>query len=148
FYVIYLLAVVPGDARLSKRFANLPGEVRERFNIVQRQCLAVIIHNEEPVAAPGYIAAHRPVTWNINHHAGRSSVAWNIRYCHLSVVVEIGFDDADRSFDPVTARTDALQVRERNHETNCAVAAHAQIADVVEEDHAGFTRRTCRFAEQ
>ena len=46
------------------------------------------------------------------------------------------------------AGLDASEMRERSHEADGAVPAHAEIADVVEENHAGLAGRIRRIAEQ
>ena len=43
---------------------------------------------------------------------------------------------------------DAAEVRERDDDADGAVAAHAEVADVVEEDDAGGAGRIGRLAEQ
>ena len=48
----------------------------------------------------------------------------------------------------MTPRPDPSQMRERHDESDRAVSAHAEIADVVEEDHAGRARGVVRFAQQ
>src|SRR4030095_10776456 len=118
-----------------ERFAYLPGEIRQCFDIIYREFLLMIVDDEEPVAAPGDISADRPVSANIDHYPRCCSIAWNIGYGYLSIIVKDGFDDADWSFDLVPAGADALQVREGNHETAGAMATHAQIPYVVKEDH-------------
>ena len=57
-------------------------------------------------------------------------------------------DDADGRIDPMRAGADPPEVRERGHEADRAVAAHADVADVVEEDHAGGARGVLRRDEQ
>ena len=46
------------------------------------------------------------------------------------------------------ARTDAAQMRQRDHETNRAVAAHLERPDVVEEEDARDARLVRRLHEQ
>ena len=51
--------------------------------------------------------------------------------------MESGGDDAYAGFNPVLARLNASEVCQGDHQPDCAMAAHAQVADVVEKDDAG-----------
>ena len=53
--------------------------------------------------------------------------------------MERGRDRADGGFDAMIAVGDFSQVRERGHQANCAVYAHAEISDIIEENYAGST---------
>ena len=64
-------------------------------------------------------------------------VAGDVLDRDLAGLVQPGGDDADGRFDAVLAGRDAAQVGQGRHQPDRAVAAHVQIADVVEEDHAG-----------
>ena len=61
---------------------------------------------------------------------------------------ERGLDQADRRVDQVYALADVAQVTERDHYAHQAMAAHAQVADIVEEDHARRAARVRAFAQQ
>ena len=52
---------------------------------------------------------------------------------------------ADGSLDAMRARLDPSQVRQRHHQPDRAVAAHPQVADVVEEDDARGSVRIDRL---
>ncbi|MCY1449926.1 hypothetical protein D9M71_666990 [compost metagenome] len=59
-----------------------------------------------------------------------------------------GLYRTDRCFDAVHARTDLAQVCQRRHQANGAVAAHAKVAGIVEENHSGAGSGVDRFAQQ
>ena len=63
-------------------------------------------------------------------------------------VVQGGGDGADRRFDAVLAGSDAPQIGQRCDQADGAVAAHAEVADVVEEDDARRAGRVDRRAQQ
>jgi translocation and assembly module TamB len=66
------------------------------------------------------------------------SVTCHILNRHAPPSVEDRANLAHRSLDPVFPRADSSQMRQRSHDTNGAVSAHAQAADIVKKDH---TRR-------
>ncbi len=62
--------------------------------------------------------------------------------------MQSGGDDADGGFDAVFASGDAIEVFEGNDEADHAVAAHAQEADVVEENDSGGAGWVLRLHQQ
>ena len=59
-----------------------------------------------------------------------------------------GRDDANRGFYAMDAGADFAEMRERGDEPDGAVAAHAEISDVVEEDDARGAASVDWFAEE
>ena len=59
-----------------------------------------------------------------------------------------GRDHADGGLDPMVARLDASQISQRDHQADGAVPAHAEVADIVEEDDARGASWVGRFAQQ
>src|SRR5262245_13952532 len=57
-------------------------------------------------------------------------------------------NDADRRFEPMRARFDFSHVAQRDDRADHAMPAHAEIADIVEEDYAGRATRIARRTEQ
>ena len=53
--------------------------------------------------------------------------------------MQCGGHDADGGFDAMIAGLNLAKVRQRDDQADRAMAAHAKVADVVEEDHAGDT---------
>ena len=64
------------------------------------------------------------------------------------VVDEVDRDHADRCFEFRNAVANAAEVRERNRHADRAVAAHAEVARIVEEDHAGRAFAVGRLAQE
>src|ERR1700733_3167992 len=64
------------------------------------------------------------------------------------LVAQFDANDADRRFESVRAEADTAEMRERHGGADRRVPAHAEIADVVEEDQAGRAARILRLAEQ
>ena len=71
-----------------------------------------------------------------------------MRIVTLPLAFEARFHRSAVGVDAAHARADAAQVGQRHHQPDGAVAAHAEEADVVEEDHAGLARGVVRLAEQ
>ena len=75
-------------------------------------------------------------------------VARDVADRHLVGTVQRRLDDADRRLDPVRPRPDLAQVGERHQQADRPVAAHPEVADVVEEDHPGGARRVGRLDQE
>src|SRR5262249_23610372 len=60
--VVNLLSASPCDRLRAQREADLPGEPGEAFYVGERELLAMVLREEEPVAAPGDVPGHLPVT--------------------------------------------------------------------------------------
>jgi len=56
--------------------------------------------------------------------------------------------NADASLDSMLACADTSHVRKRSDKANRAVAAHVEVAHVIEEDHARCATSIIRFAEK
>jgi hypothetical protein len=65
-----------------------------------------------------------------------------------AVLLQARLDRADRCVDADMARLDGAAVSERGDEPDGAVPAHADIADIVEEDDAHLAVRTMRLAHE
>src|SRR5438445_4123891 len=61
--------------------------------------------------------------------------------------MERGSDDADGGFNAVITGVDAAKVRESSDKPDGSVAAHSQIADIIEKDNASSTGTIGRFNE-
>ncbi|MNE57122.1 hypothetical protein D3C80_1520710 [compost metagenome] len=64
------------------------------------------------------------------------------------VVVQGRLHGAHRGLDAMHTGADPAQVCQRGHQANGAVAAHSQVAGVVEENHPGTGTRVHRLAQQ
>src|SRR5215813_12282127 len=62
--------------------------------------------------------------------------------------MKLSSDGADRCFNAVNPRTDQIQVGKRNDQANRSMAAHPQIAHIIEKDHSCCTRRITRLTKQ
>src|SRR6185312_5872731 len=96
-----------------------------------------IAGDEEPVAAPGDIATHRAIARHVDAQVGRVPVASDIVQGNTPVLVQLHPDLAHGGVQVVPAGGDLAQMRQRADDPDGAVPAHAEVADVVEEDHAG-----------
>ncbi|MDQ1132240.1 hypothetical protein QE386_000835 [Pseudoxanthomonas winnipegensis] len=93
--------------------------------------------DEEPVAAPGDVAGDLAVAGDLHGHRGGVAIALHVVDRDPAIGLQRGADRADRRLDQVLARTDPAELGQGPHHADRAVPAHAQVADVVEEDHAG-----------
>src|SRR6185437_16644603 len=104
------------------------------------QFLPVIGDEEEPVAAPGNVADDPAVTRHVEWHALAISVAWHVPDRRAAIRMQGRRHNSHRRFDAVFAGRDAAQMSQGDGEADGAVAAHAEHADVVEEDYARVAR--------
>ena len=149
--VVDLAAVRAGDAlRASSawRIRQVTSVSRSTFASVER--LAVVVDEEEPVAAPGDVADDRAEARR--RRPRRPSPAGSS--ATLSIATRLRPVERRRRRRRPASRAgaspgaDPAQVGQRDGHADRAVAAHAEVADVVEEDHAGRARRVGRLAEQ
>ena len=133
-----------GDVGRSERRPDglaLAGQLR---NVGQRQRARRIVAEEKPVAAPGDVAGYAPQAFHLDRHIAQVAIARDIFDRHLVSAAQLGGDGTDRRFEPVATRRDAAHVRKRDGDADGGVAAHAEEADIVEEDEprsAIFVRR-------
>src|SRR5206468_7954891 len=95
---------------------------------------------EKPVSTPGNIADDFRRIGKLDQSVFFLAIAGDIFDRDFAALVKRRGDDSDGRLDPMRARCDALEVRKRCDQPNRAVAAHPEVADIVEEDHAGTTR--------
>ena len=110
--------------------------------------MAVIVDEKEPVSAPRDVAADWSKARYVDHYTGAVAIASDVGNFDRAVFEEFGFDDADWSFEPVCAGPDAIEMRECRDDADSSVAAHAEIRDVVEKQHAGDARFIDRSAQK
>ncbi|MCY1442721.1 hypothetical protein D9M71_591020 [compost metagenome] len=139
-------AVFAGDALGFEGLEHGPGVVGERLTVVQFDALAVFGDQEEPVAAPGDVAVHHAMAGHVHRHLLAVAVRRHVADGDGAVFMQGGTDLADRGVDLVHARCDQAQVLQRGDQADGAVAAHVQVAGVVEEDHAAGGVRRHRLA--
>jgi hypothetical protein len=102
---------------------------------------------EEPVSSPSHIPGDLLTFWNLDRHILGLPIARHVIDRDGAIAVQRGRDHSDRSLDAMLAGADAPQVRERGHQADGAVTAHAEVAGVVEEQHAGDAGRIARLDE-
>lgn len=146
--MIDFLAIVAGDAVFRERLADRPCERREFVDISQRQTERVIVHEKEPVSSPGYVADDWAVSGYFDLNICGTAMAGNVVDGDVAIGVEGRFDLSYGRFDLVCAWRNALHVGEGGDESDGAVATHAQVADIVEEDDAGGAVAVHRCAEE
>jgi hypothetical protein len=101
-----------GEALCIERLAHAPGEIGERLDILQRYPPAQRIDQEEPVASPGDIAAHRPDTLHLDDDSGSLAVARHVGNVDSTIVMQLGIDRTYGSVDPQPAWREPPGVRE------------------------------------
>jgi hypothetical protein len=79
--------------------ADCPGEIRQALDVIQREIHTCVAHQKEPVSAPGYIAEHLAVSWNVNLDICRQPVAGNVIHSHFAAGVKDGANGTYRSFE-------------------------------------------------
>ncbi|MNT08118.1 hypothetical protein D3C72_1428500 [compost metagenome] len=149
-------AVGASDARRLQGVADGPGVMGQRVDVVRRNALqgldhalaAFLVDKKEPISAPGDVTDYFAVAGHVNAHGAMQAIGGHIAHADRPVVVQEGADGADRRFNAVFAGTDAGQVGQRGDQADGAVAAHPQVAGVVEEDDAGGVGRILWCAKQ
>ena len=76
------------------------------------------------------------------------TIARDILDRRRAVVDQLDADDADRRLEAMAPGSMPAHMRKRHGEADRPVAAHAEIADIVEEDDAGRAGRVVRLAQQ
>ena len=114
--------------------------------IVTGHAQAVFADQKEPVAAPGDIADHPAIARHLHLDRLAITVGRHIAHADRAILVQGGGHRAHRCFDPVLARADTAQISQGYHQADGAVAAHAQVTAVVEEDYPGTGTGVDRLA--
>ncbi len=148
FDVIDGAAVLAADALVFQRLLDGDGVGGEGVEVVAGDALAVSGDQEEPVAAPGDVAADPADAGHFDADLATVAVGRHVAHADRAVLVEGRLDLADRRLDAVHAGTDPPEVCQRGDQADGAVAAHAEVATVVEEDHSGTGFGIDRCAEQ
>src|ERR1017187_1338567 len=146
--VIDLAAIRAGDAVGGETPADAPGKIGELVEPFESERLAVVAAEEEPVAAPCDVAIHAANPRRVHGDMHGAAVTGHVADGDAAIVTELSLDDAGRSFEAAHAATDPPEMGQRHHQPDGAVAAHAEVADVVEEDDAGVAGRVGGLAEQ
>src|SRR5215469_2684307 len=108
----------------------------------------MLFHKKKPVAAPGHVASHLAESRDLDRDFPSLAIARNVTHGYFPAWVESCSDDSNRRFYAMFPGSNAAQVRQRNHQADGAMAAHAEIADVVKEDDARGTRAVHGIAQQ
>ena len=127
---------------------HAPGEIGERVDVLQVYAQLVALDEEEPVAAPRYVAADLADAGNLNCDLLVLAEAGHVRNRDLAVRVQHCVYRTDRGIDFYQSRLHLAGERQRRDEADGAVAAHAEIADVVEEDDAEAAVAAMRRAQE
>jgi len=106
------------------------------------------LRQEEPIAAPGDIAGDEPQTLDLDANRLQMPIALDILDGRFISAGQFDRDDSDRRLEAMGAKADTAEVGKRHRRADRGVAAHAKIADIVEEYQAGGAARVFRFAQQ
>ena len=92
---------------------------------------------EEPVAAPGDVSAHGSETSDFDRDRLGKTIALDILDRRRAAVDELHADRSDRRLEAMAPRLEPAHIAQGHGKADRAVAAHAEISDIVEEDDAG-----------
>ena len=101
--VVDLAPVIAGDVLPCQLPATFPAERGQGCQVVEREPLAVVVAEKEPVAAPGDVAGDASAAGKLQRHVRGGAIAGHVLDAHRAVGVEHGDDVADRRFDGVGA---------------------------------------------
>src|SRR5437867_101541 len=117
-----------------------------------------MLDEKKPISAPSDVAGNGdgaavrsgPVVaiWQMERRAFCFAVAGHVLDGSGSVLIECRGDHSDGRLDAMFPRLDATKVCQGDEETDRAVPAHSETADVVEKNDAGDTRLVVRWTEQ
>ena len=135
--VVDLAAVAPRDALGRERSAKGAREFGEWGNVLEIERPVVRIHEEEPVAAPRDVALRAPVPADVDVDALAVAVRHDVLDRYASLRAERAGHRADGCVEAVRPFGNAPQVLKGRDDSDGAVAAHAEVAGVVEVDDRG-----------
>ncbi len=105
--MVYRSAVFTVNARLFQRLPHRPGERGQRLQILFIDGQRRLADQEEPVAAPGDVTGHRPVTRHLKPHLAAVTISRHVLYRDAAVLVQRGVYRADRGFYQMAPGVDA-----------------------------------------
>src|ERR1019366_8836522 len=149
FDVIDHAAIVAGDAVGLEALADAPRKIGEFIDAFECDLLSVAAAQEEPVAGPGDVSVDPADARRLHRDVRGAAVAGDVAQGHSAIGVQVRVDVAHHGLQAdAGAALDAAHVFQGGQQADGAVAAHAQVADVVEEDHAGVVGGAGRLAQQ
>ena len=136
------------DAPIAQLSSDFPGAVEQAVDVVFTKPQAVILAQKEPVASPGHVSRQAAVTVQIQGYSLCPSIAGYVFNHHFTRLLQAGGDGSRGGFQAMPAGLDATQVAQGGDNSDGAVTAHPQVADVIEEDHSGGAVRLAGLTEK
>ena len=102
---------------------------------------------KKPVPAPADVACHAAEAIDLDGDRPVMAMALDVFEGRIVLLAQFDANDADRRLEPMRAKADAAEMRERHGSADRGVTAHPEIADIVEEYQAGGAGRVDRLAE-
>src|SRR5207244_2463545 len=100
-----------------------------------------LLGQKKPIAAPSHVTRERKDSvgrprcaiwvWHLDRDVFRLPETRHVLDRDRAVLIEGRGDYSDRRLDSMLTGLDAAQVRQRDDQADCAMPAHAEIADVV-----------------
>ena len=146
--MVDLLAAVSGNPFARQRLSDSPCEISKALHVGERQLAPVFVDQKEPVPSPGDIARYPAVAFQGDRHIRARAVTRHIADGDGAGLMQPGVHDAHGGVERMRAGLYPAQVGKRRDKSDAAVTAHAQIAHVVEKNHAGRTVEVARRAKQ
>ncbi len=141
-------AVLASDASVGQRIPDGAAKRRKRLDIVAPQNLRMLSDQKKPVATPRHIARHHAVAVHVHRHIVMMAVGRHVVDRDAGVGMQLNAHNANRRIDAVPAHGEAAEESERGDHADHAVAAHAQVADIVKEDDCRAALGIVRRAQQ
>ena len=109
----------------------------------------MVVDEEKPIATPGDVAVHQPISFNFDRYVCFVSIAGNVLDSNATVRLEFRRDDSNRCFDTnIAVPLQFAKMKECLGKADRTVNAHSDAADIVEEDDAVVAIFVVRLAEQ
>src|SRR5207245_7621928 len=135
------LSTLAGDSVGGQGPPHAPGEVREGRHVPHAELLSGLLYQEEPVASPGHVAGYRAKAIHLHADVLAPSITRHIADGNVPVFMQARRNNTHGRLDSVLTGLDPAEIGEGGHEADGPVAAHAEKADVVEEDDSRRARR-------
>src|SRR5207245_5199203 len=104
---------------------------------------SMFVDQKEPIASPSDVSSE-----TFHGNILGETVTRHIADRNIAGCMQLRRHNSNWRFDSVQPRSQTAEICERFHDADRAVPAHAEVADVVEEDYGGGRRRISGWKEQ
>ena len=114
---------------------NSPRKIRELLHVPRVQNHPVPFHKIKPITTPGDISRHLAEARHLHRKSLFFAIAGHILNPHGAVPLKFRRHSTDARFDAMPAELQSAKMRERRHQADRSVPAHAEISHIVKENN-------------